>query len=337
MRKKTIAAILSLILVIAAVTACGSSTAATKNDDDAVYDIYREYGDYYVHEGEKVTFKTNVYKYSYDKGFDTTKDYSDNYKFQWFHCTKNKYGEFVYTPIEGATSTDYTVPYVSDKLTYEENDDHEYLLAMFDKDEKDLSYGNRVNISSIWYSLSILPDKVDADKAIKYSYDSVKDTSKNDYVSFTTPETKEYKIGISNKSSSNVEPELYLYKVKNNVLVDEGDFDLSKPYKFEKDATYVLEWSAEGDGSIGFDYVIHSVDKNVSLNIFIDKIKLKEGGEYQLTSIVTPDQDVKYTTSDKSVAEVTKDGRIDAVKAGKCTVTAKAGNAEKTVKVTIVK
>ena len=39
---------------------------------------------------------------------------------------------------------------------YDSNDELEYVLAMFPADATDLSYGNRCNISSIWFCLSLM-------------------------------------------------------------------------------------------------------------------------------------------------------------------------------------
>ena len=84
------------------------------------------------------------------------------------------------------------------------------------------------------------------------------------------------------------------------------------------------------DGSTVIDVTGVSLDKN--------ELALKTGDTAKLTATVTPDnatdKTVRWTSSDETIATV-QDGAVTAVKEGKATITAKAGDMEATCEVTV--
>ena len=84
------------------------------------------------------------------------------------------------------------------------------------------------------------------------------------------------------------------------------------------------------DGSTVIDVTGIALDKN--------ELALKTGDTAKLTATVTPDnatdKTVRWTSSDETIATV-QDGAVTAVKEGKATITAKAGDMEATCEVTV--
>jgi len=356
--------------------------AATEEDDTSsvVYDLYRAHGDCYCHLGDTVTFEAQVIPYfdataigdegaedplassedeataseegaSGDTEESTSEDIDySQFQFQWYYCQHvAETGEIVYIPIEGANEPSLTIDRVTEANLYDSNDELEYVLAMFPADATDLSYGNRCNISSIWFCLSLMPDYVDANTLLSCVSDSTGNASEGNFVAFATPTSGEFTVSVSNVSDPNATISLYLASIYDGRVVAEDEFDVDGSFTYDFDAadSYVLAWSTDSDGPVSFNYQISGdvtepvpgyVDvtpSDAGLNAYVSDITIRSDGEYQLT-VENPWVNADYVSSDESVATVSDDGKIWAVAPGETTVTVSQGDESQDILVTVV-
>jgi hypothetical protein len=354
-----------------------SADGEADEEEEVTYDLYRPYGDIYCHLGDTVTFSAEVIDYYDaetigDEGLpeeteeeateeeateeETTEeetaeeiDYSQ-FQFQWYYCQHiPETGEIVYVPIEGANEPTYTIDHVTEADLYD-NGELEYLLAMFPADETDLSYGNRINISSIWFCLSEVPDFVDANEAISCTCDPEGEASQNDYVAFSTYEAGDFEISIDNVSDPDATVSAYIATLDHGMVVAEDEPDLDEPYTLSTDPayTYVISFYTDSDETVTFDYTITGEQgegyefsasdlepNDAGLNVYVDEISIRSDGEYQIT-VENPWVDADYTSSDEDVATVSDDGKIWAVAPGETTVTVTQGDESCDILVTVV-
>lgn len=354
--------------------------SASDDEEGITYDLYRPYGDTYCHLGDTVTFSADVIEYYGaetigDEGLPEESaedeeaedeeaeaedeeaeeeeapaeiDYSQ-FQFQWYYCQHiPETGEIVYVPIEGANELTYTIDHVTEADLYD-NDELEYLLAMFPADETDLSYGNRINISSIWFCLSEVPDFVDANETISCATDPEGEKSENDYVAFSTFEPGDFEISIDNLSDPDVTVSAYIATLDHGMAIAEDEPDLDEPYTLSADPayTYVISFSSDSDDVVSFDYTIagdqgeayefSAADlepNDAGLNAYVDEIAIRSDGEYQIT-VENPWVDADYASSDEDVATVSDDGKIWAVSPGETTVTVTQDGESQDILVTV--
>lgn len=356
--------------------AAGSSEEAT--EDAVVYDLYRAHGDRYCHLGDTVTFEAQVIPYFEasavgDAGVDDPMaldeaesaaaeegsedvapaeiDYSQ-FQFQWYYCQHiADTGEIIYVPIEGANEPSYTIDRVTEANLYD-NDELEYLLAMFPADATDLSYGNRSNISSIWFCLTLLPDYVTAGETQAVTCDPAGKASTGDFVAFATNQTGEFTVTLSDASDPDAKVGLYMATIHGGSVVAEDEMELaadeSFTYTFDAADSYVLNWSVDGDKPLNFGYTIEGkvgepywfsaaelTPNGVGLNAYVDAVTIRSDGEYQLT-VENPWVDADYACSDEAVATVSDDGKIWAVAPGEAIITVSQGGETVDIALTVV-
>lgn len=364
-----IVASLLAISLGAGLTGCGT-TAATDNaadaqqaansTDEVVYDLYRAHGDCYCHLGDTVTFEAQVVDYFAaeaigDAGEEdvTPADIGlSQFKFQWYYCQHIAYtGEIIYVPIEGANELSYTVDRVTEANLYD-NDELEYLLAMFPAAATDLSYGNRSNISSIWFCLTLLPDYVAANEPQNVTCDPAGETSTGDFAAFATDQTGEFTVTLSNASDPDATVGLYMVTIHGGAVVAEDEMELaadgSFTYEFDAANSYALSWSVDGDKPVSFSYEIAGetgepyrfsaaelTPSDAGLNAYVDAITIRGDGEYQLT-VENPWVDADYACSDEAVATVSDDGKIWAVAPGEAIITVSQGGETVDIALTVV-
>ena len=371
-----IAAASALFIVLGLIFS--SADASDESSEAVVYDLYRAHGDCYCHLGDTVTFEAQVVPYfeataigdagaddpmateeaedaedeeeSEDAASDEI-DYSQ-FQFQWYYCQHiEETGEIIYVPIEGATEPSYTVDRVTEADLYD-NGELEYLLAMFPADETDLSYGNRSNISSIWFCLTVLPDYVPANEPQAVTCDPAGEASEGDFVAFATDQTGEFTVTLSDASDSKATVGLYLATIHGGAVVAEDEMELaadgSFTYEFDAANSYVLSWYTEGDNPVSFSYEIAGetgepywfsaaelTPNGAGLNAYVDAITIRSDGEYQIT-VENPWVDADYTCSDESVATVSDDGKIWAVAPGEAIITVTQGGETAEIALTVV-
>lgn len=367
--------VIGVMLVIVAIMCAVGQPGAGEEEDGTVYDLYRPYGDMYVHIGDTVTFSVDVIDYNNAEvigdegepeesaeaaesaeGEESEGEASEEidvsqFQFQWYWCQHNdETGEIMYEPIEGANEPTYTIDRVTEADLYD-NDELEYICAMFPADATDLSYGNRLNISSIWFCLSEMPDDyVDAGEEQHVTVDPAGQTSEGDYVGFVTNEAGSFTFDLSNVPDG-ATVSAYIATIHGNAVVDEFEYDGSEP-SFTLDCdpanTYVISWSVEGDEPVSFDYTISGDTGELTyptlneeleptgagLNVYVDAVTLRSDGEYQLT-VADPWVDADYSIDDEAVATVSDDGKIWAVAPGEATVTVTQGGETAEVAVTV--
>ena len=73
----------------------------------------------------------------------------------------------------------------------------------------------------------------------------------------------------------------------------------------------------------------------VTVSISQETARIAAGDTLQLTAIASDGSDIEWSSSDKTIVSVTKDGLIRGAKAGTATITAKAGEATATCEVTV--
>lgn len=357
---------LALSMGVAACSADGqgeagaSTAAAAEEGTAAVYDLYRAHGDRYCHLGDTVTFEAKVIPYYEaaavgDAGAEDVQaadvDLSQ-FQFQWYYCQHiADTGEIVYVPIEGANEPSYTVDRVTEANLYD-NDELEYLLAMFPAGETDLSYGNRSNISSIWFCLTLLPDYVPAGERQSVTCDPTGEGTQGDFVAFATDQTGEFEIALSDASDPDATVGLYMATIHGGAVVAEEERELSsdQPFTCTFDAanSYVLNWYTDSDKPVSFTYEIAGETgepyrfsaaelepADTGLNVYVDAVTIRSDGEYQLT-VENPWVDADYACSDESVATVSDDGKIWAVAPGEATITVSQGGETAEIALTVV-
>ena len=352
-------------------------------EEGTTYDLYRPNGDTYCHLGDTVTFKADVIDYYgadvigdeavSEDGDEATPEDSDEatpedsdeaasegsdeidysqFQFQWFYCQHiADTGEIVYVPIEGANDPSYTIDHVTEADLYD-NDELEYVLAMFPADATDLSYGNRINISSIWFCLSEVPDFVNANETNACTLDSDGGSSKNDSAAFSTFEAGDFEISVNNVSDAGTTINAYVATLDHGVVVAENDLEFGDGDKatMEMDPayTYIISWSTDSGKTVSFDYAISGEPgeayefsasnlepSDAGLNAYVDEISIRSDGEYQIT-VENPWVDADYASSDEDVATVSDDGKIWAVAPGEATITVTQGSESQDILVTVV-
>jgi len=373
-----IAAAAAVFMVLGLIFGGATGTEEDTTEDAVVYDLYRAHGDRYCHLGDTVTFEAQVIPYfeasavgdagvddpmapAEDKGTedeegaaesqgeDAQIDYSQ-FQFQWYYCQHiAETGEIIYVPIEGANEPSYTIDRVTEANLYD-NNELEYLLAMFPADATDLSYGNRANISSIWFCLTVLPDSVEAGKQQTVVCDPEGETSEGNFVTFATDQTGEFTVTLSDVSDPKATVGLYMATIHGNAVVAEDEFDVdgSFTYTFDAANSYVLNWYTDADEPVSFSYEIAGdagepywfsaaeLEPNgAGLNVYVDAVTIRSDGEYQLT-VENPWVDAEYASSDEGVATVSDDGKIWAVAPGETTITVTQGGETAEVVVTVV-
>ena len=115
----------------------------------------------------------------------------------------------------------------------------------------------------------------------------------------------------------------WYYKGNHNVVVRE-EVDGSVTYNFSKVKYHNIE----------FDNLTKATsfkDPNIKVNevkLSTNKIELEEGTSFQLNVIVLPNEaenkDVKWTSSDETIAKVTEEGLVKGIKAGNATIKVQA-------------
>lgn len=336
----------------------GETASAASAADGVTYDLYRAHGVRYCHLGDTVTFEAQVVDYLAAEAIgdagaeDVTASDVDlsQFTFQWYYCQHiAETGEIVYVPIVGANGLSYTIDRVTEANLYD-NDELEYLLAMFPADATDLSYGNRANISSIWFCLTVLPDSIEAGKLQAVVCDPEGETSEGDLVTFATDRTGKFSVTLSDVSDEHATVGLYMATIHGNDAVAEDEFvvDGSFTYTFDAANSYVLNWYTDADEPVSFSYEIAGdagepywfsaaelEPSSAGLNVYVDAITIRSDGEYQLT-VENPWVDASYASSDEGVATVSDDGKIWAVAPGEATVTVTQGGETAEVAVTVV-
>lgn len=78
-------------------------------------------------------------------------------------------------------------------------------------------------------------------------------------------------------------------------------------------------------------------DSQENLVINTSAVELNEGATYQIQSAVQGDCEITYQSSDETVAAVSVSGEITAIKQGECFIIVKAGQSERSCKVTVIK
>lgn len=359
----TVALVLSLGLagcgsVAPAASAQDGAGAASIASSDVVYDLYRAHGDRWCHLGDTVTFEAQVVPYLEaeaigDAGEEhvTPADVDlSQFAFQWYYCQHiAETGEIVYVPIEGANEPSYTIDRVTEANLYD-NDELEYLLAMFPADATDLSYGNRANISSIWFCLSAMPEYVEANKAHGVVLDPEGSTTEGDVVAFATDKTGSFEVKLSDVTGAEGPVGLYMATVHDGAVVAEDELEVEGSFTYEFDAanSYMLNWYALDDEPVSFTYQIMGdagepywfsaaelEPSDAGLNVYVDAVTIRSDGEYQLT-VENPWVDAEYASSDEGVATVSDDGKIWAVAPGETTITVTQGGETAEVVVTVV-
>ncbi|EUB30589.1 Ig-like domain-containing protein [Olsenella uli] len=272
------------------------------------------------------------------------------FKFQWYWCQHNdETGEIMYEPIEGANEPTYTIDRVSEVDLYD-NNELEFVCALFPADATDLSYGNRINVSSIWFSLSLMPDDyVQTGTTQHVTVNPEGQDSKGGYVAFVTNEAGTFDFQVSGVSDAATSPSVYVAAIQGDCVVAEYESDkTSFSLACDPAYTYVISWSADATKPVSFDYTISGevsepayVDLNESLeptdeglNVYVDAVTLREDGEYQLT-VANPWVDADYSIDDESVATVSDDGKIWAVGPGEATITVTQGDETAAVAVNV--
>ena len=369
-----IAAASALFIVLGLILPGAGGTA--DEEEAVVYDLYRAHGDRYCHLGDTVTFEAQVIPYfeasavgdagaedplapeEAEDGDESEEaegaeaeeiDYSQ-FQFQWYYCQHiAETGEITYVPIEGANEPSYTIDRVTEADLYD-NDELEFLLAMFPADETDLSYGNRANISSIWFCCTVMPDYVAANEPQTVTCDPAGEASEGDFVAFATDQTGEFEVTLSEVSDPDATVGLYMATIHDGAVVTEDEFDVSGSFTYAFDAanSYVLSWYTDSDEPVSFTYEIAGdagmpywfsaaelTPSEAGLNAYVDAVTIRGDGEYQLT-VENPWVDATYASSDESVATVSDDGKIWAVAPGETTVTVSQGGETAEVVVTVV-
>lgn len=112
-------------------------------------------------------------------------------------------------------------------------------------------------------------------------------------------------------------------------------------YKLKK-GTYIIavrtgqNGSVDGKTSVSFSYPQDKSESSDSAKITSFSVTLKKGSTLQLGTILSGEGDVTWSTSKKSVATVSKNGKITAKAKGTAVITAKTGDSSMkiTIKVT---
>ena len=76
-------------------------------------------------------------------------------------------------------------------------------------------------------------------------------------------------------------------------------------------------------------------ETKVTVSISQETARIAVGSTLQLTATVSDGSDVEWSSSDKTIVSVTRDGLIRGTKAGTATITAKAGDVVATCEVTV--
>ncbi len=114
-------------------------------------------------------------------------------------------------------------------------------------------------------------------------------------------------------------------------------------YKLSK-GTYYIRFSrgynhyypASGEGKVTLSATFPGEEKEEAAKISVLGITMKKGDTMQLTADLTAkDGKVTWKSSKKSVATVSKDGVVTAVKKGTTTITAKCGKSSVKLKITV--
>ena len=377
----------ALIIAAAAVVFIGLGflfPAAGSAKDTTTYDLYRAQGEYFVNLGDSVTFEAQVIPYfeataigdagvddpmappedeeadakAKDEEAEAETDKSaaaaeeidlEQFKFQWYYCQRLEgTKEIVYVPIEGANELTYTIDRVTEANLYDTNK-LEYLLAMFPADATDLSYGNRLNISSMWFCCELKPDYVAANAPQQASLDPAGDASTGNYVTFATDEAGTFAVPPYNASGSMNDVVLSVTTLHGSAPVDSAEYKASEPIRIECDPanSYLLYWKTEGSTPVSFTYEVRGntgsayqfnsselTPSDAGLNVYVDKVVIRNDGEYQLT-VENPWVNADYTSSNERVCTVSDDGKIWAVGSGEAVVTVRQGNETADVAVTV--
>lgn len=114
-------------------------------------------------------------------------------------------------------------------------------------------------------------------------------------------------------------------------------------YKIEKGTYYIRvirgwgDWGdAKGTGKISMTAKFPSEEKEEAAKISVLGITMKKGDTMQLTADLTSkDGKVTWKSSKKTVATVSEDGVVTAVKKGTATITAKCGKSTMKLKITV--
>lgn len=367
MHSKSVATTLALVLSLG-LAGCGTAAPAASTEggaestasapEDVVYDLYRAHGDRWCHLGDTVTFEAKVVEYLEaeaigDAGEEnvTPADVDlSQFAFQWYYCQHiAETGEIVYVPIEGANDLSYTIDRVTEVNLYD-NDELEYLLAMFPADATDLSYGSRSNISSIWFCLSAMPEYVEANKAHGVVLDPEGTTTEGDVVAFATDRTGTFEVKLSDVAETEGPVCLYMATIHDGAVVAEDELEVDGSFTYEFDAvnSYMLNWYTDAEEPVSFTYEIvgdagepywfsasELEPSDAGLNVYVDALTIRSDGEYQLT-VENPWLDADYASSDEGVATVSDDGKIWAVAPGEATITVTQGGETAEVVVTVV-